>query len=82
MQDTQRPSGYAWGSTSGGKWLTIAGSHWRAPALTETPEQAQRPYPAADTLARVERWTHPGVESGRAFKILDIVRQDPHEPTA
>lgn len=68
--------GYAWGTTSGGEWLTIPGSYWKAPVLTETAEEAERPYPAADTLARVERWTHPGVTGdGRAFKILAIVPQ-------
>ncbi|WP_127355790.1 hypothetical protein [Actinacidiphila soli] len=68
-------TGYAWGTTDGGAWLTIPRSYHKAPVLTETAEQAQRPYPGADTLARVERYTHPAVTgSGRAFKILEIVQ--------
>ena len=69
-------TGYAWGTTHGGEWLTIPGSFHTVPVLTETAEQAERPHPGADTLARVERYTHPGVTgSGRALKILEIVQQ-------
>jgi hypothetical protein len=73
--DCTRKAGYAWGLLIGSEeWLTIPGSHWEVPPLTETPQAAKRPYPAAaDTLALVERWWHPGVGSGRAFRIVKIV---------
>lgn len=77
--DSTRKTGYAWGLLIGSEeWLTIPGSHWDAPPLTETPQAARRPYAEADTLALVERWWHPGVGSGRAFRIIAIVPPSEH----
>lgn len=72
------PIGYAWGITGGDEeWLSIPGSHWAPPVLTDQPDDAERPYPAANILAKVERWYHSGVASGRAFRILHIHRREP-----
>lgn len=69
-------TGYSWGTAEGGEWLTILGSHWAPPVLTDHPEEAKRPHPSANVLARVERCYHPGVASGRAFRILHIERTE------
>lgn len=70
--------GWAWGTTGAGEWLTILGSHWERPALAATAEEAVRPeaYDApwfagehAPILAHVTEVWHPGVESGRAYRI-------------
>ncbi len=37
--------GWAWGTTTHGEWLTIAGSRWHRPHLADTPDDAV-PYPA------------------------------------
>jgi hypothetical protein len=66
--------GWAWGTTSEGKWLTIPGSYYRAPRLAETPDDAT-PYPSnivgdRPVLALVEQ--HPSWwDSGYAFRIIE-----------
>lgn len=70
--------GWAWGTTDGGQWLTILGSHYERPVLTATAGEAVRPaaYNApwfaderAPILAYVVEVWHPGVASGRAYRI-------------
>lgn len=73
--------GWSWGTTGTGKeWLTILGSHWAAPPLVERREDAiknaayHQPWFADQgvTLALVVEVYHPGVESGRAYRIEEI----------
>ena len=69
-------SGWAWGTTDSGEWLTILGSHWAPGVLVPTAEEAIRPV-VADAewnagrffLAYVSEVYHPGVSSGRAYRI-------------
>jgi hypothetical protein len=65
--------GWAWGTTTGGEWLTIAGSHWAAPLLAESREDAV-PYPAniinsTPVLALVENLGYP------YYRIVEIAEE-------
>jgi len=71
--------GWAWGTTDGGEWLTILGSHWSAPLLADTAAEAALPEAASApwlrdrmVLAHVTETWHPGVASGRAYRINQI----------
>lgn len=71
-------SGWAWGLCIGSdQWLTIGGSAYKAPQLSDTPEGAgQAPTYAGDwavpVLARVAEVPHAGVTGPRgvAYRIL------------
>lgn len=75
----KRREGWAWGTTDGGEWLTILGSHWASPTLADTAGDAVLPEAAAApwlrdrmVLAHVSEVWHPGVASGRAYRINRI----------
>lgn len=75
--------GWSWGTTDSGEWLTILGSHHRAPVLAPTPEDAVRntyydqPWmEGRGILARVTEVYHPGVSGGRAYRIHEIHNQE------
>ena len=76
--------GWTFGTLAGSQmWLTVWGSHWDAPVLHATREEAvaaleawtseyaTRPPAGLFTVARVRMVFHGGVSSGRAFRILD-----------
>ena len=68
--------GWAYGTTDSGDWLTILGSHWKAPDLALEAGGAIRPdvewIQDRLILARVRETWHPGVASGRAYRILEV----------
>lgn len=72
-------TGWSAGTTTGGEWLTILGSHWAAPPLYPTAEAAEAAIPAnlhqstaeAMVVRYVRETWHPGVASGRAYRIID-----------
>ena len=70
--------GWAWGEIIGeGEWLTVLGSHYRAPVLHSTPDAARAasvdaPGWCQAVVARVRMVYHGGVASGRAFRILEL----------
>ncbi len=67
-----RAEGWAWGTTDGGEWLTIAGSALERAALAETPEDAVPPPPilgSTQILAKVAR-------HGDWFRILERAPAD------
>lgn len=62
-----RAEGWAWGTTDGGEWLTIAGSALTSAALALTPADAVPPPPIIgqpQILARVHRF-------GTVFRIAE-----------
>lgn len=68
--------GWSWGSVEGPEWMMILGSHWAAPVLAATPEEAvkheawDQPWNAdRAALAHVTEVFHPDVASGRAYRI-------------
>lgn len=75
IENRRRASGWAWGVTDGGKWLTVAGSAIYTAELAQTPAGAVAPPPiigSAQTLARVER-------RGTWFRILELApERDQH----
>lgn len=63
-------SGWAWGTTTHGEWLTIAGSRHSRPTLTDTPDAAV-PYPTnivSDPLPPVLALVE---EQGDYFRIIE-----------
>lgn len=73
--------GWSAGTTTGGQWLTILGSHFRVPTLHPTAAAAEAAIPAtltgplrAELVVRYVRETwHPGVTGdGRAYRIVDL----------
>lgn len=68
----RRPEGWAWGTTDGGQWLTIAGSALDTPVLAVEAADAVAPAPiigSTQVLARVRR-------CGSWFEILERAPED------
>lgn len=62
--------GWAAGFVYTGRWLTISGTHWEPATLYDTQQEATE-HRSGDMVVRYVRevW-HPGVESGRAYKVV------------
>lgn len=68
--------GWSWGTADGPEWLTILGSHWGSPILAATADEAIKPEALnaewntdRAALAHVTEVYHPGVASGRAYRV-------------